>query len=99
MSGGWEPQWMFSEYDLKYITYTTNNFKVLTGIHMYGKEGFSKEFSEENKILKRNKLNRAQSNLLHKLTRGLHTEKQSSVAVKGWMDEQSETVNRWLGKN
>jgi len=74
---------MFSEYDIKYITDTTGNFTELTGIHMYGKEGFTEEFKEEVKILKRIKLNRAQSNLLHKLTRGMDTEKQYSVAVKG----------------
>lgn len=94
-----EPHWMFSEYDLKYITDTTSDFTELTGIHMYGKDGFTEEFKEEVKILKRIKLDRQQSNVLHNLTRGLETEKQYSAAVKGWMDEQPEIVNQWLGKN
>ena len=38
---------MFSEYDLKYITDTTSDFTELTGIHMYGKDGFTEEFKEE----------------------------------------------------
>ena len=94
-----EPHWMFSEYDSKYITDTTSDFMELTGIHMYGKDGFTEEFKEEVKILKRIKLDRQQSNVLHNLTRGLETDKQYSAAVKGWIDEQPEIVNQWLGKN
>jgi ABC-type proline/glycine betaine transport systems, periplasmic components len=90
---GWSPHWMFSRYELKYLTDPKKSFGEAEGLHILGNKDFTQKQTAIAAMLKKFKLNDQQIGSLENLiNQGLSPQD----AAKKWVDENRNLVNSWL---
>ena len=90
---GWSPHWMFSKYELKYLSDPKNAFGSAEGLHILANKEFSQKQPAIAVMLKKFKLNDQQiGNLEGLINQGLSPQN----AAKKWIQENRTLVNSWI---
>lgn len=90
---GWSPHWMFSKYELKYLSDPKKTFGVAEGLHILANKEFSQKQPAIGAMLKKFKLNDQQLGDLESLiNQGLLPQD----AAKKWIQDNKSLVNSWL---
>ncbi|TGE32972.1 glycine betaine ABC transporter substrate-binding protein [Desulfosporosinus sp. Sb-LF] len=90
---GWSPHWMFSKYDLKYLTDPKKTYGVAEGLHILANKEFTQKLPSIASILKKFKLNDQQIGSLEGLiSQGLAPQD----AAKKWAADNKTLVNSWM---
>lgn len=90
---GWSPHWMFSKYELKYLSDPKNTFGSAEGLHILANKEFSQKQPAIAVMLKKFKLNDQQIGTLEGLiNQGLSPQD----AAKKWIQDNKALVNSWL---
>jgi glycine betaine/proline transport system substrate-binding protein len=89
---GWSPHWMFSKYELKYLTDPKKTYGEAEGLHILANKEFAKTQPSIAAMLKKFKLNDQQIGSLEGLiNQGLSPQD----AAKKWINENNSLVNSW----
>ncbi|MDQ7093303.1 glycine betaine ABC transporter substrate-binding protein [Desulfosporosinus sp. PR] len=89
----WSPHWMFSKYDLKYLTDPKKDFGSSEGLHVLANKDFTLKQPAVAAMLKKFKLNDQQIGTLEDLiNQGLSPQD----AAKKWISTNQTVVNSWL---
>ena len=90
---GWSPHWMFSKYELKYLTDPKQAYGVAEGLHILANKEFTKKQSAIASALKKFKLNDQQIGSLEGLiSQGLAPQD----AAKKWVEDNKDLVTSWM---
>ncbi|UWG98501.1 glycine betaine ABC transporter substrate-binding protein [Dehalobacter sp. DCM] len=93
---GWSPHWMFAKYDLKYLDDPEGEFGEAEEIHILANKEFSGKQADVATMLKKFKMTDAQIGSLEGL---INEGMEPAEAAKKWINENSDVVNGWIGKN
>lgn len=90
---GWSPHWMFSKYELKYLSDPKKTFGEAEGLHILANKEFSQKQPAIGAMMKKFKLNDQQLGSLESLlNQGLLPQE----AAKKWIQDNKSLVNSWL---
>ncbi|MDP4128173.1 MAG: glycine betaine ABC transporter substrate-binding protein [Bacillota bacterium] len=90
---GWSPHWMFSKYELKYLSDPKKAFGAAEGLHSLANKEFTQKQPAIAAMLKKFKLNDQQIGSLEGLiNQGLAPQD----AAKKWVEENKSLVNSWI---
>jgi len=90
---GWSPHWMFSKYELKYLSDPKKAFGAAEGLHILANKEFTQKQPSIAAMLKNFKLNDQQIGSLESLiNQGLLPQD----AAKKWIAENTSLVNSWM---
>jgi glycine betaine/proline transport system substrate-binding protein len=90
---GWTPHWMFARYELKMLQDSKNVYQP-DGIRKFARLGFSEDFPDANRFLKRFALTEEQ---LNALLLEIHDAKQSQdVIIDNWLSANADIVEAWI---
>ncbi|MDR3542239.1 MAG: glycine betaine ABC transporter substrate-binding protein [Desulfosporosinus sp.] len=90
---GWSPHWMFSKYELKYLSDPNKAFGEAEGLHILANKEFTQKQPAIGAMLKKFKLNDQQVGSLESLiNQGLSPQD----AAKKWIQDNKTLVNSWL---
>lgn len=89
---GWNPHWMFSKYDLKYLDDPEGSFGGAEEIHSIGRLGLKEDHPEAYKILQQFKWeDEDMGAVMVEIQEGEKPE----VAAQNWVDENQDKVAQW----
>jgi len=90
---GWSPHWMFSKYDLKYLSDPKKSFGSAEGLHILANKDFTQKQPAIAVMLKKFKLSDQQIGSLESLiNQGLSPQD----AAKKWVLDNKTLVNKWI---
>lgn len=89
---GWNPHWMFAEYDLKYLEDPKGSFGEAENINTIARKGLSKDMPEAYQIL--DNFYWEGSDMEDVMVKVNHGEKPEDVA-REWVDNNQDKVSKW----
>jgi len=93
---GWNPHWMFTEWDLKYLEDPKKVIPEGEEIRILAHKDFSEQYPEVADALKRFKLSDAE---LGEMENEIFNKGNDELAVvRRWVEENQALVDQWLGK-
>ncbi len=89
---GWNPHWMFSKYDLKYLDDPKGSYGGAEEIHSIGRLGLEEDHPEAFKVLSQFKWEDAD---MGAIMVDIQEGEKPEVAAQNWIDENKEKVEKW----
>ena len=90
---GWQPHWMFSRWDLKFLKDPKNVYGQAESIHKLGRKGLDKDTPEVAEFLTKFKMTDKQ---LGTLMDAVENSNDPESAARSWMNKNEDTVKSWL---